>query len=249
MPDRDAFEEAKRKIVGADRQRSGIGTLSEKTVHSILKNYFEPDENRHEIPMAGYVADICKGSEIIEIQTRQFDKIRGKLGAFLPLCPVTVVYPISREKWVIRINEESGETAGRRKSPVKGNPYTAFPELYRIKMFLKNPNFRLCLVLMDVEEYKLAGSGKRGRKNKEIRYDCIPIEIVREIGVCRAEDYMQFVPPGLGENFTSRDFAKEARISVPLAQVTLNILHHVGTLERVGKRGRMFLYGKCGSSI
>ena len=51
MPDKKAFEEAKRKIIGTDRQRLGIGTLSEKTVHAILKNYYEPDEDRQEIPV------------------------------------------------------------------------------------------------------------------------------------------------------------------------------------------------------
>lgn len=87
MPDKRAFETAKRKIIGVDRQRFGIGTLSEKTVHAILKNYYEPDEDRHEIPIQNYVADIYAEGEIIEIQTRQFDKMRGKLGAFLPLYP------------------------------------------------------------------------------------------------------------------------------------------------------------------
>ena len=87
MPDKKAFEEAKRKIIGTDRQRLGIGTLSEKTVHAILKNYYEPDEDRQEIPIGNYVADIFAGGEIIEIQTRQFDKLRGKLSAFLPCTP------------------------------------------------------------------------------------------------------------------------------------------------------------------
>lgn len=35
--DQKRFEEAKRKIIGVDRQRLGIGTLSEKTVHAILR--------------------------------------------------------------------------------------------------------------------------------------------------------------------------------------------------------------------
>ena len=43
MPNREAFENAKKKIIGIDRQRLGIGTLSEKTVHAILKNYYQPD--------------------------------------------------------------------------------------------------------------------------------------------------------------------------------------------------------------
>ena len=46
MPNQDKFKAAKNKIIGVDRQRLGIGTLSEKTVHAILKNYYEPDEDR-----------------------------------------------------------------------------------------------------------------------------------------------------------------------------------------------------------
>jgi len=43
-----------------DRQRLGIGTLSEKTVHAIFKDYYEPDEDHQEIPIENYVADIYK---------------------------------------------------------------------------------------------------------------------------------------------------------------------------------------------
>ena len=39
--DQKRFEEAKRKIIGVDRQRLGIGTLSEKTVHAIFKDYYD----------------------------------------------------------------------------------------------------------------------------------------------------------------------------------------------------------------
>ena len=46
MIDREAFEAARKKVIGVDRKRSGIGTLSEKTVHAILKNYYEPDEEK-----------------------------------------------------------------------------------------------------------------------------------------------------------------------------------------------------------
>ena len=38
MPDKKAFEAAKRKVIGIDRQRLGIGTLAEKSLHAILKN-------------------------------------------------------------------------------------------------------------------------------------------------------------------------------------------------------------------
>lgn len=242
MPDKEAFDNAKRKIIGVDRQRLGIGTLSEKSVHAILKTYYEPDEDRQEIPIANYVADIFSQGEIIEIQTRQFDKLRGKLAAFLPLYPVTIVYPIPREKWIIWIDEESGELSRKRKSPARGNPYLAFPELYKIKPFLTDPNLRLRLALLNMEEYRLLNGWSRDRKRGSRRYDRIPTEYVQEIEISCTADYMQFVPFELENAFTSKDFAREAHIPVSLAQTTLNILHHVGTVKRVGKRDRMYLY-------
>lgn len=242
MPDRQAFETAKKKIIGTDRQRLGIGTLSEKTTHAILKNYYQPDIDKQEIPIANYVADIYANGEIIEIQTRQFNKIRGKLQTFLPLYPVTVVYPIPREKWIIWIDEESGELSRKRKSPAKGNIYMVFPELYKIKMFLRDPHFRLRLALLDMEEYKLLNGWGKDKKRGASHYDRIPTEFVQELEIERPEDFMQFVPLELESAFTSKEFAKAAHIPLSLAQVTLNILNHIGTVERVGKKGKLYLY-------
>ena len=63
-----------------------------------MKNYYAPDTDMHEIPIENFVADIYTGQEIIEIQTRAFNKMRRKLDAFLPLYPVTIVYPIPHIK-------------------------------------------------------------------------------------------------------------------------------------------------------
>lgn len=242
MPNQERFEQAKQKIIGIDRQRLGIGTLSEKTVHAILKNYYEPDEDRQEIPIENYVADIYSDGEIIEIQTRQFNKLRDKLQTFLSLYPVTVVYPIPREKWLIWVDEESGELSKKRKSPAKGNPYVAFVELYKIKMYLKDPNLRLRLVLIDMEEYRLLNGWSKDKKKGSTRYDRIPTQLVEEVEINCPEDYMQFVPYELEDDFTTKDFAKAAHIPVSLAQTVLNILYYVGTVERVGKQGRAYLY-------
>lgn len=238
----EQFEAAKRKIIGADRQRLGIGTLSEKTVHAILKNYIEPDEDRQEIPVEGYVADIYRNNEIIEIQTRQFNKLRNKLDAFLPLCPVTIVYPIPREKWLIWIDENSGELSKRRKSPVRGSAYTVFPELYKIKSFLKNQNIRFRLILLDMEEYRILNGWSQDKKKGSTRYDRIPTALAEEIEINCLRDYMQFVPYELEEAFTTAEFAKAAHIKKRLAQIVLNILFYVGMVERVGKKGNSYLY-------
>ena len=36
--DTERFEQAKNRVIGLNRQRQGIGTLSEKTVHAVLKS-------------------------------------------------------------------------------------------------------------------------------------------------------------------------------------------------------------------
>ena len=238
----DRFEQAKKKVIGTDRQRLGIGTLSEKTVHAVLKNYYEPDEDKQEIPIENFVADIYSQGEIIEIQTRQFNKMRDKLKCFLSLYPVTIVYPIPREKWLIWIDEESGEASPKRKSPAKGNPYLAFIELYRIKRLLKDPNLRLKIVLLDMEEYRLLNGWSRDKKKGSTRFDRIPTQLVKEVDITCLQDYLQFVPWELAESFTSKDFAKAAHIPVSLARTVLNILNYVGVVEQVGKAGNSFLY-------
>lgn len=242
MIDNKAFEAAKEKIIGVDRQRLGIGTLSEKTVHAILKNYYEPDEDHQEIPIENYVADIYHEGSIMEVQTRSFNAMRNKLRAFLPLYPVTIIYPIPREKWLIWIDEETGQLSNKRKSPLKGNGYTVFPELYKIKMFLKDPNLRFKLVLLDMEEYRLLNGWSKDKKKGSSRFDRIPTQLVEEIDIECLQDYMQFVPYDLPEEFTVKEFAKAAHIPARRAQVVVHILAYVGVIEQIGKKGNAYLY-------
>lgn len=233
---------ARDKIIGIDRQRLGIGTLSEKTLHAILKNTYEPDEDKQEIPIGRFYADIFTGTEIIEIQTAQFNRMREKLTAFLPEYPVTIVYPIAKEKWLYWIDEETGQVSEKRKSPKKGNPYLGFSELYKIKMHLKEPNLRIRFLLLDMEEYKLLNGWGPQKKNNASKYDRIPLEIREEYVMECKEDYMQFVPYDLEEPFTSKTFGKAAHIPRSLAQTTLNILDYMEVVERVGKEGKAYQY-------
>ena len=57
------FEAAKNRVIGINRERQGIGTLSEKTVHAVLKNYYAPDTDMHEIPIENFVADMDRRGE------------------------------------------------------------------------------------------------------------------------------------------------------------------------------------------
>lgn len=237
------FEKAKVKIIGIERQREGIGTLAEKSVHAVLKNYFAPDETMQEIPMEGYVADIYTGKEIIEIQTRQFDRMRDKLQAFLPICPVTIVYPVTAKKILVWIDPETGEEIERRKSPRKASIYDIFDELYKIKQFLPDENLRIKMMFLELEELKLLDGYGKDKKKRASKHDRVPLKLVGEMGMECKEDYLQFVPFELLETeFTSKEFSKEAKIHPRMAGTVLHVLHYMGIVERVGKQGNAFVY-------
>lgn len=240
--DKERFERAKNRVIGMNRERQGIGTLSEKTVHAVLKNYYAPDTDMHEIPIANFVVDIYDGSEIVEIQTRSFNNMRRKLTAFLPEYPVTIVYPIPHVKWISWIDEETGEASPKRRSPKKGNPYQAFIELYKIRPFLKDANIRFRFDLIDMEEYRLLNGWSRDKKKGSDRFDRIPTEFVEEVCVDCREDYMQFIPYDIPEKFTAKQFAGCAKIPVRLAQTVLLIMTDLEIVERIGKEGRSYLY-------
>ena len=199
-----AFEAAKEKIIGISRERRQIGTLSEKTVHAVIKNYYEPDEDKQEIPIEGMFADIFTGTEIMEIQTRNFDKLREKLNRFLPLFPVTIVLPLPSVKWLIWIDETTGEITEKRKSPKKGSAYDAFKELYRIKPYLKETNLTIRLLFLELEEYRLLDGWSKDKKRGSHRYDRIPQKITDEMIFSCKEDYMQLVPAVFSEKDSVR---------------------------------------------
>ena len=238
------FQEACEKIIGIKRERNGIGTLSEKTVHAVLKNFYEPDTTRHEIKIGNYVADIFKDEEIIEIQTRNFNTMRRKLDVFLPLYPVTIVYPIAHQKWLYWIDKETGEITNRRKSPKTGTVYEAFFELYKIKSHLTHPNLHLCFPLIDIEEYRFLDGWSKNRKKGSSRCDRIPVALADEIYVHGPHEYCQLIPDELDTGFTSADYAKAAHLSLSMAQTALNVLTYVKAVKRIGKHGNSYLYAK-----
>ena len=162
--DSQAFDAAKEKIIGKSHNDKGIGTLSEKTLHAVLKMYYEPDEDNHEVAIDGYFADIYNEHGIIEIQTRQLNKLRDKLSVFLNEYQVRVVYPMPYEKYLSWIEPETGDITSRRKSPKRCSMYDAMFELYKIKAFLKNQNLKVTLLLIDMEEYKLLNGWSYDKK-------------------------------------------------------------------------------------
>ena len=140
------------------------------------------------------------------------------------------------------MDEESGELSPKHKSPVTGNAYHAFAELYKIKAFLKDPNLSFVFPLIDIDEYRMLNGWSRNKKRGSTRYDRMPIDLFDEIRVDRREDFMQFVPVEIEEPFTIKEFAKAAGIRRELAAEAVPLLYYMEILKRVGKQGREYLY-------
>ena len=230
------------EMASFQREQNGIGTLGEKTLHAVLKKYYEPDVKKHEVLVGRYVADIFTGTEIVEIQTRQLGKLRKKLSVFLEKYPVTVVHPIIGKKWVYWVNPENGECSKGRVSPKHGNVFDAFYELYQIKPFLVGKGMTLRIPIVSVQEYKYLNGWSRDKKRGATWIDRIPVEMEKEIVLRTVEDYAKLIPDKLDREFTCKEFAQYAGISAERAQNVVPILYFVGSLCRVGKRGRAYIY-------
>ena len=226
----------------------GIGTRNESPLHAALKLYFEPRRAFHEVPVDGYIVDIKNETGIIEIQTRNFLKLKRKLGALLEHHTVTLVYPVAAVKWVLWIDPDTGEITNRRKSPKRCLPAAAFEELAYIQALLFYPNLRIRIAMLELEEYKYLNGYGESRKCRATRAVRIPIGLLDEISVDAPAQFTQLVPPGLPSCFTAEEFRKAAGISLSAAQAALRILCAAGLAIHTGKQGRRYAYALTGPS-
>ena len=213
MIDTERFLQARKEALGRVGGAGGIGTLSEKALHAALKSYYEPDFESREVKVGGFVADIVGENGIIEIQTRGFDRLSRKLDVFLEAARVTVVYPVVPKRGLCWVDPETGEIFEKRKSPKKGAAYDVFPELYKIKNQLMHPNFRLCIPLLEVTDYKyLDGYGKQ-KKLRATRGERIPEALLGEV-ICESRwDYLNLLPGAVYDENACKSDATRADAS------------------------------------
>lgn len=236
------FDEITGLLLSREKEENGFGTLQEKTIHEVIKDFYCYDHDFQEQKRGRYIADIAIGDDIWEIQTRAFNRLRGKLSAFLKEYHVTVIYPVAVEKKIYWLDQETGAITGGRRSPRKGNAYDVFRELYAIRPYLQDPNFSVHVFLMDMEEYKLLNGWSRDKKKGAARYDRLPGKLRDIVRLEHREDYLYFLPDSLPQEFTSLDLAKCAHIPRDTAQTCLLILRDLKIVELIGKKERSNLH-------
>ena len=239
-----AFYKITYEMTMAEHERFNIGTYKEKKLHKILKLCLEPDPAFHEIPCAGFIADIKKEDSIIEIETSGFTGLRDKLAAYLPEYHVTLVYPMAASRSISWIDPDTGAITQKRRSPKKENVYDLLFECIYIADFLTHPNLTILGVCLEMEEYRLLDGWSHDKKKGSHRYERIPIDIYDTICLHGKESYAARIPESCRDDFTVSAFREAAKINEYTARAILKVLQKTGVIVQSGKKGRCLLYSR-----
>ncbi|MCK4258536.1 MAG: hypothetical protein KAX49_06135 [Halanaerobiales bacterium] len=222
-------------------ESNSIGMRNERSLHSELKKWYALPGDKFEVRVDGFIIDIVRGDQLIEIQTRNFYAMKKKLEKLIKNHQVHLIYPIPKEKLIIRISE-LGEIISKRKSPKKGKPIDLFDELLRIPKIINEKNFTLEILMVLEEEIRCEdGKGSWRRKGVSIK-DHKLVEVLETIKFNKKEDFYKLLPGDLVQPFTNKILAERMKIPVRKARKITYCLKKMGMITELGKSGRELLY-------
>ena len=131
---------------GAERPLAGaasIGELNERSLHRALKARYAVAGGATEQAVDGFVADVVAGGRIVEVHTGSFRPLKRKLPRLLERYPVTLVHPVARDRYIVKMAADPNAPPTRRKSPKRGSVFEVFPALASIPALLAHPNLTL----------------------------------------------------------------------------------------------------------
>jgi len=237
----------------------------ESTLHAQLKQLYAGPSGQVEIPIGSFICD-CRTSygELIEIQTGSFGPLKSKLHLIAQNHQIRIVHPIVRNRYIETYSADNVLLRNRR-SPKKGSIWDVFKALIYAPELVLNRNIIVELVALDIVDKRLDdGKGSWRRKGISLE-DKKMLSIHGTLPLQYPEEYRAFVPFSIDETFTIRDlytYCKEVKLKQetitepafsrpelePLdygtAQKSVYVLHRIGLLERIGKRGNFYLYRK-----
>lgn len=229
--------------VAAREGFNGIGLLTEKALHAVLKDFYEPNPAHQEIVVGSQVADICINNHIIEIQSHSLTGMHGKIKQYLSEgYTVTIVLPLLVEKKLTWIDPVSKEATIPRKSPRSATIYDTTRELMRLRPFLTDSRICVEFCFISALEYRLRDGWSHDGKRGSQRLELMPVDLHQIVSFTTKEDYGVLIPNDLKKSFTSADFALAAGIPRPVASTCLTLLNQLTLVNRIGKLGRSYLY-------
>ncbi len=225
-----------------DTDAKTIGVLNEQPLHAALKRWYAEPDGQLEVAIDGFVIDVVRDDLLIEIQVGHFAAIKRKLKRLLKRDhALRLVYPIPREKWLLKHHPGAEGEIERRKSPKRGRVEEVFHELVSFPALLAHPNFSLEVALTQEEEVRHhdpAAWRQHGWATDERRL----IDVVAQQRFERPADMLALLPAGLPGQFTTADLAEAMGGSRQLAQRMAYCLRKMGGITQTGRRGRAKLY-------
>jgi hypothetical protein len=219
-----------------------IGTLNEGPLHAALKAWYMCPGDEAEVWVDGFIVDIVRGAQLIEIQTAGFATIRGKLRTLVAAHPLRLVYPVASEKWIVKLDEERQTQLSRRKSPKRGDVAEVFAELVSFPELLAHPGFSLEVLLIQEEEVRRYDASRAWRRRGSVTQERRLLQVTGRQLFEGPADVAQLLPRHLVEPFTTADLARAAGISRRAAQKMAYCLRKMGALAVDGRAGRAVLY-------
>lgn len=220
-----------------------LSTYREGSLHASTKELYAREGGLTEASIGGYVVDVVRDDELIEIQTASFASASRKLRRLVADHRIVLVHPIAVERWLVRVDSD-GVVTGRRRSPKRGLPFDIFDELVAFPELIAHPNFRLELLMILEEEIRgPVPAGTRYRYPREWRrLDRRLLEVVGSIRVDTPADLLALLPEGLPSPFTTADIVAASRRSKRLSMRAAYCLSKAGATRPVGRAGRLITY-------
>ena len=221
---------------------ASIGILNEGHLHASLKEHYVRPGDQIEVAVDGYVVDILRAGLIIEVQTANFSAIAKKIRDLVSRHRVRLVYPIPRDRWILKMAQQPGDGVTRRRSPKHLDAIDVFAELVSFPELIAHPNFELDVVLIEEETVWRFDSPKRWRRRGWVTVERRMLTIYDTIALRNGADYMAMIPTGIPQEFLTADLATALGRPRHLAQKVAYCLRNGGFIEKVGSRGNAIVY-------
>lgn len=216
----------------------------ETSLHQALKAHYAEPGARFEVPLGRYRIDVVCGDRLVEVQHGSLAAIRDKVRALLGGHAVTVVKPIIVCKQLVKLSDPGGRVESRRRSPKQGRLIDVFDELVYFTRVFPHPRLTLDVPLIDVEEFRYPGHGRRRRwrRNDFVVADQKLLAVRQTHTLRTAGDLGRLLPSGLGSPFDTGELAAALGVRRWIAQHVAYCLRKMGTVVEVGKQGNARLY-------
>jgi hypothetical protein len=222
----------------------------ETSLHRELKRIYAGASARTEVVLGNYRIDAISRGRLIEIQHGSLAAIRDKIRRLCENHRVLVVKPIVRQKLLVKLAGADGPELSRRMSPKRGSVLDVFDELVYFTRAFPHPKLSLEIVLVDVEEWRYPGHGRRRRwrESDHVVLDQRLIGIGDSIRLRKPGDLLRLLPPGLPREFHSGLIGQHCQVRRHVAQRIAYCLREMQAARQIGKQGNTLLYRTLGSS-